>query len=315
MTYNQIAFALEILKLIAAKPRKREELSELLAEFLDKNDKNADDIPQKLTRTIRKLRDCGFNIKSAPHHPYELLESNFPVILSPQQRQALYMAAHFLANMGFSAPASQIIRIGKLSEADQPPNFKVDFSPPIDYSENQITTIVQKLQEQFERKCRYSIYYENSNGEAKFWDLDLSGLRLHNGVLYLFAFVPDADSRNIQKRPNVEQNFIFRVDRIKTFGGTTNIPWFWQEFPTLTIRYCMTGPLKTYQPRRQNERVIERNIEKEYVVIETTEEFIFWFSQRILQYGSNVQILEPEWLVQEIKQELIKAYQNYENNS
>jgi hypothetical protein len=183
-TYNQIAFALEILRLLAEKPRKREKLGELLAEFLEKRGKASEDVPQKLTRTIRKLRDCGFEIKSAPHHPYELVESNFPVILSQSQRQALYLAAHFLADMGFSAPASQIIRIGNLSEPDRPPSVRVDFSPPVDYSEEKVNTIVQELQQRFEQQCYYVIRYQNSQGEERNWDLGLSELRLHNGVLY-----------------------------------------------------------------------------------------------------------------------------------
>jgi hypothetical protein len=65
--YNQIAFALEILKQLAEKPRKREELVDLLSPFVEAHGKSSDDmdIKQKLTRTIRKLRDCGIEIKSA----------------------------------------------------------------------------------------------------------------------------------------------------------------------------------------------------------------------------------------------------------
>ena len=124
--YNQITFALEILRLLAEKPLKRQELGQLLIQFLEKNGKVSEDVPQKLTRTIRKLRDCGFQIKSAPHHPYELIQSNFPLILSQKQRQALYLAAYFLADMGFSEPASQISRLGNFSEQDRPPGVRVN---------------------------------------------------------------------------------------------------------------------------------------------------------------------------------------------
>jgi hypothetical protein len=87
---------------------------------------------------IAKLRACGFEIRSAPNRPYELVESSFPVILSTEQRQALALAAYFLSDMGFSAQASQIIRIGKLTEADLPTDVKVNFSPPVDYSEDKL---------------------------------------------------------------------------------------------------------------------------------------------------------------------------------
>jgi predicted DNA-binding transcriptional regulator YafY len=311
-TYNQIAFALEILRLLAEKPLKREELGQLLAEFLEKSGKTSEDVLQKLTRTIRNLRDCGFEIKSAPHHPYKLLESNFPVLLSETQRQALYLAAHFLADMGFSAPASQIIRIGKLSEQDRPPSVSVDFSPPVDYSEEKIDTIVQQLQQRFKQQCYYVIRYQNSQGEERNWDLGLSELRLHNGVLYLFALVRDVRSSHFNHQPNVEQNLLFRVDRIKSVLLSSETPWFWQQFPTMTIRYRLSGPLATYQPRRHHERVIERHTEGKYIEIETTEDCLFWFRQRVLQYGANAQVLEPKWLAEEIAQELKIAHQKYE---
>jgi len=73
--YNQIAFALEILKLLAEKPRRRDELTDLLSVFMEEHSKSCDDIPQKLTRTIRKLRECGIEIKSALHRPYLLHKS------------------------------------------------------------------------------------------------------------------------------------------------------------------------------------------------------------------------------------------------
>ncbi|MHC5825831.1 MAG: WYL domain-containing protein, partial [Nostoc sp.] len=99
---NQLGLALEILKLIAQKPRKKAELSIALGD----RGFESGDLSQKITRTISKLRDCGFEIKGAPNRPYELVESVFPVILSGEQRQALVMAAELLADMGFSAQAS-----------------------------------------------------------------------------------------------------------------------------------------------------------------------------------------------------------------
>jgi predicted DNA-binding transcriptional regulator YafY len=311
-SYNQIAFALEILKLLAEKPHKRKELADLLSAFLEKQGKTPDDVLQKLTRTIRQLRDCGFEIKSATHSPYQLLESKFPVILSPEQRQALYMAAHFLADMGFTAQAGQIIRISKFSETDQLAHVRADFSPPVDYSENQLSAIVQQLQHRFQQQRRYTIFYQNSQSESRIWDLDYSELRLHNGVMYLFAFVPDSIPPHPTKSYSAEQNFLFRTDRIKSVNAPSAINWFLLDFPTLTISYRLDGYLWNYQPRRNNERVLERHPDPKYVDIETKENCLFWFRQRMMQYGSNVKILEPEWLAVEIRDELKKAYQKYE---
>lgn len=311
VTYNQIALALEILKLLAEKPRTREELGKFLSDFLEQHGKSSEDILQKVTRMIRKLKDCGFEIRSAPHHPYELLESTFPVLLSTEQRQALAMAAYFLADMGFSAQASQIIRIGKLSPSDQPPHVKVDFSPPVDYCDNQLHIIVCQLQERFRQQCRYTIRYKNPQGHEQTWDIDRSELRLHNGVLYLFALVADFPCRYIETRPNIEQNVTFRVDRIISVGVASHTPWGFFSFPTLKIHYRMSGPLSTYQPRRGHECVQNRDNQNKFVDIMTQEDCLFWFRQRILQYGSNAQVLKPEWLAQSIGTEFRRGHMNY----
>lgn len=311
--YNQIAFALEILKLLTEQPRKREDLGNLLSVFLEQHGKPSGDVLQKLTRTIRQLRDCGFEIKSAPHHPYELVESNFPVLLSTQQRQALATAVHFLDSMGFSDQASQIIRIGKLTQADQPDNLKVDFNPPVDYGDDKLEVIISQLQERFQQKCRYTIRYRNSQGSERIWDLDRSELRLHDGTLYLFAFVPDAHFPNMQKRSNTEKNFLFRVDKILSVGASSDVSWVF-TFPTVKIRYRLSGPLANYKPRRNQEQVMYRDTEAKYVDILTEEDYPFWFRQRILRYGNNARVLEPEWLACELKDIFKKAYQNYCQN-
>ncbi|MBE9041408.1 WYL domain-containing protein, partial [Oscillatoriales cyanobacterium LEGE 11467] len=193
---TQLAFALEILKRLAEKPYKRRELADELEIFLQQRGEKPGDVVQKLDRTIAKLRECGFEIDSTSHSPYVLRESNFPLILSPEQRQALGMAVQFLANMGFSAEAGHLLRLGKFPDVDRLSPVKVDFSPPVDYSEHRIPGIVEALQQRFDRQCRYTIRYRNTQGKERLWDLDRSELRLHEGTLYLFAYVPDLNSYN-----------------------------------------------------------------------------------------------------------------------
>lgn len=300
---NQIALALETIKLLCEKPRWRKDLEERLSEFLEEQSLSVGNIRQKLDRLLRKLRDCGFEIDSAPNRPYELVESSFPVMLSTQQRQALGMAADFLAEMGFSVPAGQIIRIGH-NPSEQP--VKVNFNPPVDYGESPIREVVRQLQERFEKKCRFTIRYCSSRGQAKIWDIDRSELRFHDGVLYLFAFLPDWSSHRL-----IEQNVPLRVDRIQSVNAASNIPWSLFNFPTLKIRYRLSGPLGSYKHRRANELEIERDTDGKFVEIEAREDCLFWFRQRILKYGANAQIIEPQWLAEMIKNELQKAYEAY----
>lgn len=304
---NQFRFALEILKLIAEKPRKKAELENLLSE----RGFYCGDLSQKITRVISKLRDCGFEIQGVPNRPYQLVESIFPVILSAEQRQALAMAADLLADLGFSAPASQIYRIGNFSKKPQSHSLTVDFHPPADYSEDALSDIVRQLQQRFQEKRRFVIWYHNNKGKETIWDLDKSELRLHNGTLYLFALAPDFRSYHIQTRPNIEQNCTFRVDRITRIGAASQTPWTYSKFPTLDIIYRLTGALATYQPRRPHETIISPQGTIDYVDILTQDDCIFWFHQRMLQYGSSARVLDPPWVAKQLRDVLKKAHDNY----
>lgn len=309
--YNQIAFGLEILRLLAEKPRRREELAELLSLFMEQHGKSADDadVKQKLTRTIRKLRDCGIEIDSGTHSPYKLVESNFPVLLSHQQKQALAVAAYFLSGMGFSAQASQIQRIGNITESDIADSFKVDFNPPVDYGDRNLETIVSQLQARCQQQCRYTIHYQSKPGQGRIWDIDRSELRLHDGILYLFAFIPDWRSYRFDYWPNIDQNLIFRLDKIVNIGPASTTHWLSCNFPTLKIRYRTSGQLSNYQPRRKDEEIVYRDPDGKYSDIEATIDYWFWFRQRILKYGVNAEILTPQNLADEIKQEYQKIWE------
>ncbi len=307
--YNSLSFALEILRLLADRAYSRQELAETLAQFLEAHGKPSNDALQKVTRTIRKLRDCGFEIESAPYHPYRLKDSNFPVILSAEQRQALYLATHVLEQMGFSAPAGQLKRIHQTRDSDRPSDFQADFSPPVDYSKAELPKTVATLQNRIEKACRFAIRYQSSGGESKMWDIDRAELRLHNGVLYLFAYVPQWQPR-YSPAPSFEQNIIFRTDRILDICAASAHRWVFSSFPTATITYRMGGPLKRYQPRRYHEKITDQT--PDYVEITTEEDCLFWFRQRILQYGANVRVISPDWLVDIIRQELIQACEQYD---
>ncbi|HEY9801272.1 MAG TPA: WYL domain-containing protein [Leptolyngbyaceae cyanobacterium] len=313
-SYNQIAFALEILKLLAEKPRRRQELADLLLIFLEQHGKSTDDadIKQKIVRTIRKLRDCGIEIASGTKSPYKLVDSNFPVLLSTEQREALAIAAYFLADMGFSAQASQIQRIGNLTESDIPSFVKVDFSPPVDYSDRNLDAIVRQLQERIVQQCCYTIRYQTQPGaEARIKDINRSELRLHDGLLYLFAFIPDWRSWRFDYWHNIDQNQIFRVDRILTVGAASATPWVSCDFPTLKVRYRTSGQLANYKPRRKDEVVVYTDPEGKFREIEATIDYWFWFRQRILKYGANVRILSPKILADEMKKEYKMIWEQF----
>ncbi|MHC5827299.1 MAG: WYL domain-containing protein, partial [Nostoc sp.] len=128
---------------------------------------------------------------------------------------------------------------------------------------------------------------------------------------YLFALVPDWHSWNIQTSPNVEQNSAFRVDRIIRIGAASHTPWIYTKFPKIDLIYRLTGALATYKPRRPHENIIFSPENTDYVDILTQEDYVFWFNQRILQYGASATVLDPPWVVQQVKNAHKKAYDNY----
>lgn len=305
--YSRINFALEILRLLAQKPKTTKELEILISPFLEKYGKENEDITQKIHRLIPELRNCGFEINGSPNTPYELLESSFPVILSTQQKQALHTAAYILSDMGFSTEAGQIARIGNLDDQEQLSNLKVNFSPPVDYAETQIQKIVTELQARIDKKCRYSIRYRSSKGKENNWDIDHSELRLHNGVLYLFAYLPNWNYRNDW----VEKNQPLRVDRILRVFPPSESRWIATTFAILPITYRLSKGMSNYKPRRDREEIVDSDHNGEWKDIQTNEDCLFWFRQRIMQYGSNAKILAPDWFADEIATEFKKAYQVY----
>ncbi len=307
--YNQIAFALEILKLLSEKPYRRQELVEKLSEFLYLRGKQSDDIdiPQKLTRMIAKLRESGFEIQSAPNCPYVLATSNFPIIISPERREALVIATYILDSMGFCGQAGQIAQLIGNSSPAPPSQLYFNFNPPVDYSEERIETLVATLQERIHQRRRYTIRYHSRHGNEKSWDLDRSELRFHNGVLYLFAHTPDSTIHNHV----VEKNNLFHINRIIKIGAASDTPWGILHFPTITLRYRMSGALANYQPRRDRERIVAQD-PSTWIEIETQEDYLFWFRQRLLQYGENVKLIEPDWYVYQIAKTLRQSADQYE---
>jgi predicted DNA-binding transcriptional regulator YafY len=311
-SYSQIAFALEILKLLSEKPYRRKELVEKLSDFFHLRGMLSDDIdiPQKLTRMIAKLRESGFEIQSAPNRPYILTKSNFPIIISSDQREALAMAVYVLDSMGFTGQSGQITQlIGNTSPAP-PSQLHFNFNPPIDYSEEHIEILVATLQQRIQQRRRYIITYRSRHGNEKTWDLDRSELRFHNGVLYLFAHAPDDPNAH---NHIVEKNKLFHINRIIKIGAASEIPWGILHFPTITLRYRMSGELANYQPRRNHERIIAQD-PSSWIEIETQEDYLFWFRQRLLQYGESVKLIEPNWYVRQIAKTLQRSAQQYELN-
>ncbi len=305
--YNQVAFALQIIKLLAEKPRKRAELADEMGQFLARYGKENGDALQKVTTTISKLKNCGFEIDSAPSKPYKLLESSFPVLLSSQQKQALCTAAYILSDMGFSAEAGQIARTVNIDDMEQIPNLKVNFSSPVDYAETKIQETVKQLQARIDKKCRYSIRYRSSQGNEHNWDINRSELRMHNGVLYLFAYLPNWNYRNHW----VEKNQPLRVDRILRVFPPSESQWIATTFAILPITYRLSKGMSNYKPRRDREQIANKDSNDKWVDIETKEDCLFWFRQRIMQYGSNAKILNPAWFVKDIAEEFQKAHQDY----
>ena len=308
--FNQFTFAIAILQKLSERPYTPKALGLALTDFFAEHGESSDDILRRISRAIRKLRESGFEIRSAPNRPYELITTNFPLILTSAQREALALAAHVLADMGFSAQASELLPLSGFDNDSLPKQPCFSFSPPVDYSEDQLSSKVATLLERFKQQRQYTIRYRNSSGQLNTWNLDRSELRLHNGVLYLLAYVPALPVEN----HDVQRNRLFRVDRIEHINPSSQTAWCRLYIPSLALIYRMSGPLGSYQPRRDTETVLSRDSASapKWVEIETKETYLFWFRQRLLQYGQNVEVRSPDWFVAQIACELKAMAQRYE---
>ena len=69
--------------------------------------------------------------------------------------------------------------------------------------------------------------------------------------------------------------------------------------------------MSNYKPHRDRERTSDIDPNGKWVEIETEEDCLFWFRQRVMQYGSNAEILNPAWFADDISREFQKAHQIY----
>ncbi|MFN6473161.1 MAG: WYL domain-containing protein [Nostoc sp. SerVER01] len=110
---------------------------------------------------------------------------------------------------------------------------------------------------------------------------------------------------------NIDQNHLFRLDKITSVSAASNTRWVSCDFPTLKIRYRTSGQLSNYHPRHKDEAIIYTDPEGKFCDIEATVDYWFWFRQRILKYGANAQILSPQQLADEIKKEYEKVWEKF----
>ncbi|MEB3174179.1 MAG: WYL domain-containing protein [Cyanobacteriota bacterium] len=46
--------------------------------------------------------------------------------------------------------------------------------------------------------------------------------------------------------------------------------------------------------------MIQRNLGENYVELASQDDCLFWFRQRILQYGAQAQVISPDWVVERV---------------
>ena len=227
---------------------------------------------------------------------------------------AIARASGLLQQMGFPGEAAELDPLLYPEDRDRAAAFEADFSPPADYSGDRLRARLQELRDRLAQQCRFTIRYRNSRGDEATYDLDRAELRLHDGTLYLFALVPDLPPEMLPKTRKAEtfdRNVLFRIERIHDVGPASDLPWTFSDFGRLRVRYQLKGPLATYEPRRPRERVVERDLERKVAIVESEEDFVFWFVQRLMRYREHAIALEPEWLVEEISENVRKMRENY----
>ncbi|WP_159784514.1 hypothetical protein [Sodalinema gerasimenkoae] len=184
---SQLSFILQLLKHLCHGPISRDELITKLSLDLDEMGHARGDVTQKLDRTLKKLRSCGFEIESAPHHPYHLKQSHFPLLLTSSQRGAIATATHLLEQLGFAQGAAELQLLLQSNDYQDIASLEADFSPPVDYSQPRLATILDQLRDRIAQQQRLII--DQFPQGVTFAQVNLSAVspRLSGGLVKLKA--------------------------------------------------------------------------------------------------------------------------------
>lgn len=281
-----------------------------MAQLRDKIEVDLGYLPDRVTiqNDLTRLKDWGFSLEVI-NKKRVLTACAFPVSLSENTLDALRIAFKLLDDIGLTSSAvalAEIIRIlpnsqkkllNQSSGFNFVPNILIDLA---NHSYN-----IDKLE--FGIRCCQEVefYYLGRNSqESLLYHLEPMSLDWKEGRLYLLAY---------QVGKNLEKSF--RIDRIRDKVKVLARKFNPQSPKTYPISFRVWGNIaKQYQPRFYHEDQPISDPCKRHpdaLLINAQITNYFWAKQRLLRYLPYVEIISPDFLVEEFKQiteEMVKLY-------
>jgi predicted DNA-binding transcriptional regulator YafY len=292
---------LKILNILINEDVSRSEIIELLKNDEIINKTLSDDT---VTFYINTLRKNGFNI-SRPHkhngYKYTIKE-NIPFLpFKKSDIEHLEKIKKFASENGdwiFILNFNCLMHsLSKFIPAGEREYFKQQLlnSKPFMYTENAKILDLYKIAQNSETA---EIVYKSPNGGDRIFKVKTLNISLENNKLYFWC--ENLVSLNIQ---------YLRIDRIKSFKVIDAGIKAKTIYPK--VLYKLKGQEAIlYNPVYDNEKIISKD--ETEVIVETSLQNEFWLVQKILSYGRDCTILQPDSVRKKIAEKIQKIKGLYE---
>ena len=284
-----------VLKLLLEKGRGIKELISIL----EKNKYTAKSLSEDTVRvTLNTLKRAGCKLSrpaQSNNFKYEILSHPFGLSIMDKEADILFKIRQKIAE---NISWNEIIRFNNLYEKifaltfNENQKLNEQYARPlINIDKDVLNTLINP---QLAGKKLKLIYASPQNGEEEL-DVIYKKLKYDNEKLYLWCYI---FKYNVNNYLNLEKIKSIKTISIANYTDTDN---------NYDVIYKIWGEAAVTFHKKDYESVIEKN--SEYIKVKASVTNDFWFIQRILLFGSDVQIISPdafkEKMINKIKQ--IKA--------
>jgi predicted DNA-binding transcriptional regulator YafY len=274
------------------------------SEFYEVNKANA----KKLQRDIGALSYCGFVIERYDSDgEYELISEPVQLDISEEEAElfatlrSVFPAGHPYHPLieSFMERFRSFLPPEMASLLDAPLPLQMALTPAIDYEPHRAT--LRRIQHALRRKVRIGFDYQGQDGIEEYRVVDPADLRDKNGHYYLRAYVP-----------TVEGTLEFRIDRIP-LESLRLFPARAAPRPQRMIEFSYHLGAKIAQ-RGVSKRFERQEVEQQAdgsAIVHAEHPSPFRIIQELLRYGEVVELLEPEWLREQMVETVRKMANLY----
>ena len=290
---------LEILKLLVKQDVSRQDLENRLYSLSKK-----DFSPETLQRYINTLRFVGLEVlKDNKTGYYHLENTPFTINLDTDELETLCDFENYvysLNNHRLTKEFDEFFKhLSRFLTSDLLNKYReIKLQKPKSDSQNKALEAKINI---FESYCkdnlRLEIEYEEEKDKTEVFVVEPKEILYEQNSVYLICYIPQSASN----RKFLLENIV-SYKQLPTKSGNTN-------FLNTAVFECRGRLAKNYK-LKESERIINSSDEK--IVVSNSHSDKYVLMRRILKYGENAKILQPQTLVEEIVDTIDKMIENIE---